>query len=144
MAYTQKELDDKFDEVIKRLSEGEKLSSVLLGKNSVMSTTLFYKILEEDANKAQLYARVKNDQIEKKFESIEQDYLEEPQRDPESGRIDPAWVQLQRLKIDSKKWELSKLLPKKYGDKIDIDAKIGGEIILNVPKDVEGLGEAHD
>lgn len=141
MAYTQKELDDKFDEVIKRLSEGEKLSNVLLGENSVMSTTLFYKILEKDANKAQLYARVKNDQIEKKFESIEQDYLEEPQRDPESGRIDPAWVQLQRLKIDSKKWELSKLLPKKYGDKIDIDAKIGGEIILNVPKDVEGLGE---
>jgi len=53
-----------------------------------------------------------------KFESIEQDYSEEPQRDAETGRIDSAWVQLQRLKIDAKKWELSKLNPKKYGDKI--------------------------
>ena len=141
MAYTQQQLNEKFDEVIKRLSEGEKLSSVLLGKHPVMSTTLFYKILEEDATKSQLYARVKNDQIEKRFESIESDYMENPQRDPETGKIDPAWVNLQRLKIDSKKWELSKLMPKKYGDKLDVDAKLSGNIVIQMPEEANGLGE---
>lgn len=141
MAYTQQELNEKFDEVIKRLAQGEKLSSVLLGENSVMSTTLFYKILEEDEAKSQLYARVKSDQIDKRFESIESDYMAEPQRDPETGRIDPAWVNLQRLKIDSKKWELSKLMPKKYGDKLDVDAKVSGNIVIQMPEEADGLGE---
>lgn len=36
-------------------------------------------------------------------------------------RVDTGWVQWQRLRVDSRKWELSKLLPKKYGDKIDLN-----------------------
>lgn len=141
MAYTQKELDDKFDKICQRIMEGESLRKILYSKKPIMSNTTFFKLLKEDPAKNEQYARAKEVCAERKFDSIEEDYMSEPQRDPESGRIDPAWVQLQRLKIDAKKWELSKLLPKKYGDKIDIDAKIGGEIILNVPKDVEGLGE---
>ena len=31
-----------------------------------------------------------------------------------------AFAQTQRLRIDTRKWVMSKLLPKKYGDKVDI------------------------
>ena len=65
---------------------------------------------------------------EEKFQSIESDYMEEPQRDPTTGKIDGGWVQLQRLKIDSKKWELSKLHPKKYGDRLELDNKHSGSV----------------
>ena len=83
-----------------------------------LSSSTFFIWIEEDPEKSKQYAYVTNIRTELKFESIEQDYSEEPQRDAETGRIDSAWVQLQRLKIDAKKWELSKLNPKKYGDKI--------------------------
>ena len=83
-----------------------------------LSSSTFFIWIEEDPEKSKHYAYVTDIRTELKFESIEQDYSEEPQRDAETGRIDSAWVQLQRLKIDAKKWELSKLNPKKYGDKI--------------------------
>lgn len=40
----------------------------------------------------------------------------------EDGRrlIDNEAVQRARLRVDSRKWLLSKLVPKKYGDKIDL------------------------
>lgn len=43
----------------------------------------------------------------------------------EVGRkVDPAKVQLLRLKSDNLKWSASKLKPKMYGDKLDVNANI--------------------
>ena len=92
-------------------------------KNSGIPRITFYDWIDKEQRFADRYTRAKEQGIEARFESIEEDYNEEPQRDPETGKIDSAWVQLQRLKIDSKKWELSKLAPKKYGDKIDVTSK---------------------
>ena len=39
----------------------------------------------------------------------------------------PEDVQCVKLQIDVAKWELSKTLPKKYGDKIDIDSYLRQE-----------------
>ena len=92
-------------------------------KNSGIPRVTFFDWIDKEQRFADRYTRAKEQGIEARFESIEEDYNEEPQRDPETGKIDSAWVQLQRLKIDSKKWELSKLAPKKYGDKIDVTSK---------------------
>ena len=92
-------------------------------KNSGIPRITFYKWVDDEQKEIDRYTRAKEQGIEARFESIEEDYNEEPQRDPETGKIDSAWVQLQRLKIDSKKWELSKLAPKKYGDKLDVTSK---------------------
>jgi transcriptional regulator with XRE-family HTH domain len=35
------------------------------------------------------------------------------------GHVDTGWVQNQRLRIDTKKWLLSKALPKKYGERVE-------------------------
>ena len=43
-------------------------------------------------------------------------------------------AQLGRLQVDARKWIASKLLPKKYGDKVDVTSK--GEqvsLVINVP-----------
>lgn len=39
-------------------------------------------------------------------------------------------VQRARLKVDVLKWQLSKEEPKKYGDKLDLDANINGNITI--------------
>lgn len=42
-----------------------------------------------------------------------------------------------RLQIDARKWYASKLAPKKYGDKLDLNAHIAGEIIVEIGGDID-------
>jgi hypothetical protein len=37
------------------------------------------------------------------------------------GKVDAGYVQWQRLRIDTRRWVASKLAPKKYGDKIEMN-----------------------
>jgi hypothetical protein len=37
-------------------------------------------------------------------------------RDKE-GRADSAWVQMQKLRVDARKWHAAKTAPRKYGDR---------------------------
>ena len=114
MAY---DIENTFKKILLSIEEGNSLRYTLKQEGMPTSTT-FYEWIDNDKEKSIHYARAIEARAELKFESIEQDYSEEPQRDAETGRIDSAWVQLQRLKIDAKKWELSKLNPKKFGDKV--------------------------
>ena len=129
MAYSKEQIESVFKEIISDIERGSSLRASLRKEGRPDSTT-FYKWIDEDKGKSVQYARAAEERIDVRFESIEKDYLEEPQRDPQTGKIDTGWVQLQRLKIDSKKWELSKLSPKKYGDKLDVTSD--GDKIQNV------------
>ena len=116
MAYSEEQKEEILNNIFNMIESGKSLRFAL--SQIPLSSSTFFIWIEEDPEKSKQYAYVTDIRTELKFESIEQDYSEEPQRDAETGRIDSAWVQLQRLKIDAKKWELSKLNPKKYGDKI--------------------------
>ena len=122
MAYSKKEIDTIFNKICKKIANGKSLRSILLDEDMPSSRT-FFKWIDQDDSKVKQYAQACSDRADKKFDSIEEDYLETPQRDPETGKIDTGWVQLQRLKIDAKKWELSKLMPKKYGNSIDVTSE---------------------
>jgi hypothetical protein len=131
MAY---DIENTFKRILLSIEEGNSLRATLKREGMPTSTT-FYDWIDNDEQKSLHYARAIESRAELKFESIEQDYNEEPQRDPESGRIDSAWVQLQRLKIDAKKWELSKLNPKKFGDKIQ--QELSGEVKTDTTYKIE-------
>lgn len=137
-AYSQDEIESIFKSILNKIGEGKSVRAILREEGMPHRTT-FDKWLNEDRDKIDQYARALEERADLKFESIETDYSADPQRDPESGRIDSAWVALQRLKIDSKKWELSKLMPKKYGDKQEtthiFETPIFNGINLNVQKD---------
>ena len=119
--YNKEQKEAILNSIFEDISKGMSLRKAC--KNIGIPRITFFDWIDKDQSKADLYTRARQQGIEARFESIEEDYNEEPQRDPETGKIDSAWVQLQRLKIDSKKWELSKLAPKKYGDKIDVTSK---------------------
>lgn len=127
MAYSKSEKDRIFSIIIDRVANGESVRDVLLERDMPSSST-FFNWVDEDQIKSKQYARSLELRAEEKFQSIESDYMEEPQRDPTTGKIDGGWVQLQRLKIDAKKWELSKLHPKKYGDRLELDNKHSGSV----------------
>ena len=54
------------------------------------------------------------------------------------GSEDAGWVsngehiQRSRLRVDTRKWMLSKMLPKLYGDKIEVSGKDGGPVQVAV------------
>ena len=45
-------------------------------------------------------------------------------------KANSEWIARSRLRVDTRKWALSKMLPKKYGDKLEVDNK--GEVGLTV------------
>lgn len=131
---TDKQRHDKCVEVLEFMIENEKSLTHSLKKLKVAKDSFYLWVDASQQNKDH-YARVRKELIELKFESIESDYSEQPLLDPVTGKIDTGWVQLQRLKIDAKKWELSKLKPEKYGDKVDLTTK-GDKIEIPLFPDV--------
>ena len=61
--------------------------------------------------------------------------LEAPERTDKG--IDPAWVNLKRLQVDTIKWALSKRNPKKYADRppeINVAANLGIQLVHAIPR----------
>ncbi len=42
-----------------------------------------------------------------------------------------AWVQLQRLRVDAKKWTASKLFPRRYSDRVELSVDVAQRISIN-------------
>ena len=42
------------------------------------------------------------------------------------------WTNRSKLRVDARKWVASKLKPKKYGDKLDVDANVEGTIKITM------------
>ena len=88
--------------------------------------TTHTKWLSTNAEYRDKYAKAKQQQAEHLANEIinisdntSSDYV-----DGEYGKVgNSTAVQRSKLMIDSRKWLLSKLLPKKYGDKIEVDNK---------------------
>lgn len=75
--------------------------------------------LNEDRALAEDYARAR----EELHEFIAAEILaiaDAPVPSNEKGGADPGAIQKQRLQVDARKWLLSKLAPKKWGDKIEV------------------------
>lgn len=123
MAYKEEDINAVFESIIDKITtEGASLRSVLSQPNMPSSKT-FYQWLESDEEKRKQYTRACEDRADLIFDEI-LDIADENNADvyiDDAGdaKIDGNTVQRSRLKIDARKWMLSKMNPKKYGDKID-------------------------
>lgn len=75
--------------------------------------------LDDDVSLAEEYARAREDLIEH-IASETLAIADQPVGSTDSGSTDSGAVQKQRLQVDTRKWLLSKLAPKKYGDKLEL------------------------
>lgn len=80
----------------------------------------FYEWLKQFTEISDQYARACEDRAESIFEEI--------LNITDKAMIDMVEVQQARLKVDARKWMLGKMMPKKYGDKIDISADVNSNI----------------
>ena len=128
MAYQKEKV---FKEILAKIAEGSSLRSILSGKDTPNRSTFFEWVLE-DKEKANQYARACELRAETIFEDI-MDIADETSRDTittEKGEIpNNEWINRSRLKVDARKWMLSKMNPKKYGDKIEATLQGGDKPI---------------
>ena len=117
---------DKFEVIIEDISNGLSLRKAC-EKNDVKLRT-FRDYLANNEDKDAQYTRAREERSEKIFEEMF-DIADEASRDEDN----PQAVSRARLQIDTRKWALSKMLPKKYGDKLDIDHTTKGEKLIFTP-----------
>lgn len=119
----------KAQEIIKSIEEGASLRKSLILKG--MSSSTFYKWLERDEKNEKQYARACNMRADILFDEIiniaDDNTLDTITIINAQGKEvkveDKEWVNRSKLRVDARKWALSKMNPKKYGDKIEHEVK---------------------
>ena len=84
----------------------------------------FYEWLRDNKYFGEQYARACEERADFIFDEI----LEIT----DETKFDMVAVQQARIQVDARKWILAKMNPKKYGDKIEVDSTIKGEITNNI------------
>jgi len=111
--------NQKIEIVLDLMSTGGAQSCYKACQAAGVAIGTFYEWVNSDALLAERYAQARNSLIEH-IASEAMAIADEPAALLPTGAIDSAAVQKQRLQIDTRKWLLSKLAPKKYGDKIEV------------------------
>lgn len=140
----------KADAIIERVAGHESLRSICLDVG-VPLTTFLQWVSDHDALSAQ-YTRGKQMQAEllaSEILSISDDGANDTYVDPSSGeqRTDHDVIARSKLRVDTRKWILSKMLPKVYGDRVqaevhhtglsDILASLGGSALKPVADETD-------
>jgi hypothetical protein len=109
------------DLICEEIARKKPLARVCDESEDMPSARTVYRWLREHEEFCQNYTRAKEDQA---------DYLaEETLEIADREDIDPAD---KRIRVDTRKWLASKFKPKKYGDKLDVDAKHSGTIVFHL------------
>ena len=124
---------DELKNEICRLIAIEKLSARKACDRVGLTFDTFWRWLSSDAALSEQYRQAKEMQLEQMAEEIIDIPDEPPQLfigDSGEAKVDAAYVQLIKLKVDSRKWVVSRLLPKKYGDRVtqEITGPNGGPV----------------
>lgn len=108
MAYSDEEAVAIKTRVCLEITEGKSLRSICLAEDMPSAETIRVWLIEDGDFSAQ-YARAREQQAD--FYADEIIDIADEAKD----------ANLARLQIDARKWKASKLQPKKYGDKIDLN-----------------------
>ncbi len=114
------------DQIISRLAEGETLRGICKDANLPAASTVLGWV-DADPSFSERYARARRSGLDVIAEEIidiaddsTRDYVKTDIGDGVvDERFDSEHVQRSRLRVDSRKWLLSKLRPDKYGDRIE-------------------------
>jgi hypothetical protein len=93
----------------------------------------FNRWVDADAKLAEDYAHAREDLIER----IANEVMELADSDvPEIGEGKRDWqaIQQRKLQVDTRKWLLSKLAPKKYGEKLEVSGDPSNPLVTRIER----------
>ncbi len=120
--YTQ----EKADKICEMLSEGMSLRSVCKEEGMPSAATVF-KWMREHEDFLKQYTRAKEESADAMAEECldiaddgTNDYMERLDKDGESVgyQVNGEHIQRSRLRVETRKWLMAKMKPKKYGEKV--------------------------
>lgn len=146
--WTPDKKEQAIEIIIDRICQGESTRSILLHANRdiLPGMPLFLRWVEADEDLRNQYARAMEIRSEVLFDEI-LEISDEANADLDIGddgklRVIGEAVQRSKLKIEARKWALSKMQPKKYGDKIDHTS--GGDKIENMAPIINIINPIND
>lgn len=130
------------DEICLRIAEGESVRNIVRDERMPSGSSIFRWLLDEDKKSFwEQYSRARNIQAELMFEEIldiaddgTNDYMTVIKGKESYNVEDREVTNRSKLRVEARKWFLSKVLPKKFGDKLDMtsDGKALPTPLLNV------------
>jgi len=123
-------------EICERIAKGESMVSICASEGMPVQSVV-YNWLTVDKDFAERYARAREQQAEHYLDEIiaisDESSQDKIANEDGTERTDSEAIQRSKLKVDTRKWVMSKLAPKKYGDKIqqEIVGANGGAIQVN-------------
>lgn len=105
---------DMADKICEKIANGRSLRSIC-AEDGMPPMKTIYRWLEANEEFRHQYARARDKQADY--------FAEEIIEIADSAEAESAAVSKAKLQIDARKWAASKIAPKKYGDKQEIDVK---------------------
>lgn len=132
MTYTEQQRIELIDTICKEIADGRSLRAVLRDDDMPDRTT-FFKWVKDNKEMLNQYACACEDRAEYIFDEMfeiaddaSNDYTKRQIAEGvEVEHLNSEHIQRSRLRIDQRKWSLSKMQPKKYGDKLDLSSDDG-------------------
>lgn len=116
------------DEICAKLATGISARTVLTEEH-MPSMNTFWRWIREDATFREQYARAKEEAAEAIAEDMfdiaddgRNDYMDIVVGGQTRTVVDNEALGRSKLRVDTRKWYLSKIMPKKYGDHLKIDS----------------------
>jgi len=128
---------DKFNAILVDIASGEAAYKAIEANG--LTRKAFYHLIATDETAGNKYARAKQAGMERWADDIVELADEErivtktvTRKDGSVEVIEMDIVDRARLQVDSRKWLLSKLAPKKYGDKLELGGDPANPLIFNI------------
>lgn len=126
------------DEIIKKIENGQSVR--FIGQEDDMpAESTIHEWLKKHSEFSEKYVRAKEAYADSVFEEIleiaddsRNDWVERETRRGSFIALNDEAIGRARLRVDARKWMLGKLAPKKYGDKLEIEAKVEGEVKITI------------
>lgn len=135
---------DVADQICGRLAEGESLRSICKDEGYPPESTVRLWVVDDREGFAAQYARARDvgldamaDEILEVSDDGTNDWMERLDNDGKSvgWQLNGEHVQRSRLRVDSRKWLLSKVAPKRYGDRLQHTGPDGeGPVVVKLIK----------
>ena len=111
--------------ILNRISDGESVRKICEDADMPAKSTIFKWLLDNKGFSDQ-YTKAKQEQAELLADEIveisdtgKNDWMKKNHPDNEGYVINGEAIARSRLRVDARKWVAARLLPKKYGDKIE-------------------------
>lgn len=127
-----------------RISKGESLKAIC-SSPGMPDQVVVYGWLGRQPEFAQMYARAREEQADTLADEIAALADEDPRMvvdDKGVARIDSAWVQWQKNRVEARKWVAAKLKPKKYGERVQVAGDADNPIKVEAEVHAEKLLKA--